>query len=70
MVQIVGYLLCVYLIYKGIEIFQIGLSSSEDSDWPGIVGWLSLVSSVLFAAGFAYWLYSQGEWMNQRHPLR
>jgi uncharacterized membrane protein (DUF485 family) len=55
MLQIVTYLLCVYLVFKGFEIFQIALMSSRDASRnTGIViGVLAICVSVVAAIFFA-----------------
>ena len=49
MLQILTYLLCFYLVVKGIEILQIGLASNR----PNRAGVISLGVSVLVACGVA-----------------
>ena len=37
MLQIMTYLLCVYLVFKGFEILQLGITSNRDDRTPGVV---------------------------------
>ena len=54
MIQLIGYLLCIYLVFKGVEIFQIGLTSSKEKKKSAmILGVSVLVVSVLIAVIFA-----------------
>lgn len=56
MLQIITYLLCLYLVYKGLEIFQIALVASKSTGRSvGLaIGALacaaSVVATILFAA--------------------
>jgi general secretion pathway protein G len=61
MLQVLTYLLCIYLVFKGFEIFQIALTSSrEQSRKAGIViGVLAIVISIVAAFGFAFWTDKQ-----------
>ena len=71
MVQVIGLLLCVYLIFKGIEIFQIAWVT--DRKWyegPIVLGVLCVVAAVAIALFFAYWLLTAGEMINNRLPPR
>ena len=60
MLQIIGLLLCVYLVAKGVEILQIGLSSPREDKWHVILGWLSFGACFILAVLFAIWLLSAG----------
>lgn len=60
--QIITYLLCVYLVFKGVEIFQIALMSSRENRGLGIViGVVMIVAGIVAAIGFAYWVDSQAQ---------
>lgn len=53
MLQIITYLLCVYLIYKGFEIFQTALMSPRENRTAGIIiGVLAIIISVIAALSF------------------
>lgn len=53
MLQIITYLLCFYLIIKGIEILQIALSSTkENKRLPMIIGITALIACVIAALYF------------------
>lgn len=52
-IQIVIYMLCVYLVFKGVEIFQLGLANNTDSrKLAKTIGVLSLVAAILAAGAF------------------
>ena len=54
MIQLMGYLLCIYLIFKGIEIFQMGLTSPKDKKRGAMMlGISALLVSILIAMIFA-----------------
>ena len=56
MLQIMIYLLGIYLIFKGIEIFQIAWMSPRENKAGGVMlGVVMIILSVLLAFGFAYW---------------
>lgn len=53
MLQIMTYLLCVYLVFKGFEILQIALASSRaDRGGPITIGIILLILSFLAASYF------------------
>jgi hypothetical protein len=53
MIQIVTYLLCVYLIYKGVEIFQIAYVSQSNKRNEGIaIGIFAIVIAIIAAIVF------------------
>jgi hypothetical protein len=59
MLQIITYLLCVYLIFKGIEIWQIANVKSRESEGRGLyLGVAMIVISVIAALVF-YTLINQ-----------
>jgi hypothetical protein len=51
MLQIMTYLLCVYLVFKGIEILQIALMSSKENRSAGIIIGIVMIVVSLIAAG-------------------
>lgn len=57
MLQIIGYLLCVYLVFKGIEIWMIGTTAKKENNrWAGVIGglffWTAFALAILFAVFF------------------
>jgi len=69
LMQIMIYMLAVYLVFKGIEIFQIALMSSRPDRTPGLLlGGLCIAVAIIAGGGFAYWgdetARSIGERMN------
>jgi hypothetical protein len=57
MIPVITYLLCVYLVFKGVEIFQVALMSSRPDRKHGLlIGAGALSLSVLFAILFALWI--------------
>jgi hypothetical protein len=67
-IQIIGLLLCVYLVFKGVEILQIGISSQREGGWPIALGWLALVASIVIAAIFAFLLLASGAQATPQMP--
>lgn len=60
MLQIITYLLCVYLVFKGVEIFQIAYMSTSDKRDNGIaLGTLMIAAAVIAALVFYVWIDSQ-----------
>lgn len=60
MLQIITYLLCVYLIFKGIEIFQIANVKSGENNGRGLyLGTAMIVIAVIAALVFYTWIDSQ-----------
>lgn len=67
MIQIIGFLLCVYLVFKGVEIFQLSLvNPNPKRTLSRTIGIGALVASVLLAGGFAAWFVLQSYSMDQR----
>jgi uncharacterized membrane protein len=64
MLQIIGLLLCFYLVFKGLEIFQIGLSSARETRGSALaLGVIALVAAMVIAGLFAMMLMGQGNAM-------
>lgn len=62
MIQIITYLLCVYLVFKGVEILQIALASprTDGSRRLALLFGAAMVGiSILAAIGFAVWITDQ-----------
>lgn len=61
MIQIIGLLLCAYLVFKGYEILNVALCSArEDRGWQIIFGAGFFVFSVILALYFGKLLIEQG----------
>lgn len=58
LMQIMIYLLCVYLVYKGVEIFQIGFTSNihQRSRTPAVVIGALAIMGALFVGGIAIFM--------------
>ena len=53
MLQVITWLLSIYLIVKGVEVLQVGLASSRANRKPMIIiGWLTLAFCFLAAIAF------------------
>jgi len=66
MLQIITYLLCVYLVFKGVEILQIGLMGNRESRSLGIaIGVLSLLICIGAALFFYKFINLQAESMSR-----
>lgn len=62
MLQIMTYLLAVYLVFKGFEILQIALMSSREDRTAGlIIGILAVVIAVIAAQYFTQAIDAQAE---------
>jgi hypothetical protein len=60
MLQIITYLLCVYLVFKGFEILQIALMSPREDRKGGItIGVLLLIISIAAAFNFTQMIDAQ-----------
>jgi predicted anti-sigma-YlaC factor YlaD len=52
--QIMIYMLAVYLVFKGFEIFQIALMSSRENRWAGLILGVVLIGfAVVAGIGFS-----------------
>lgn len=62
MMQILTYLLCVYLVFKAIEIFQIAyVSNSEKRGHALTLGIVVIMVSVFVGIGFSLWSDKQAQ---------
>jgi hypothetical protein len=52
MLQIMTYLLCVYLVFKGFEILQIGLTSARENRSTGLAIGILAVAIALAASAY------------------
>lgn len=69
MLQIITYLLCVYLIFKGIEIFQIANVKSRDNDGRGLyLGTAMIIIAVILALVFYTLINTQAELVGSSVP--
>lgn len=69
MIQIIGLLLCVYLVFKGAEIFQIVyVTDRKWHEMPYLFGTAALIGSIVIAAFFAWWLIEAGNQMGNQMP--
>ena len=65
MLQILTYLLGIYLIFKGVEIFQIALMSSRPNRAGGLaIGIISIILCGLAAVTLVQWQDSQAKSMS------
>ncbi len=54
MMQLIGYFLCVYLVFKGAELLQLGLIRADKKDSvPLVIGILGLLGAIVMAVVFA-----------------
>ncbi|MGP8049677.1 MAG: hypothetical protein ACLPYB_03620 [Desulfobaccales bacterium] len=66
MLQIMTYILCVYLIFKGIEILQIALMSNRENRTSGIIiGIIVIAVSIIAALIFTYMIDVQANSVSQ-----
>ncbi len=69
MLQILTYLLCFYLVVKGIEVVQIGLASNRENRGGLIaIGLLTLAACIAAAVTFAVWQDDQAMSMQRSMP--
>jgi hypothetical protein len=69
MLQIITYLLCLYLVFKGFEILQIALMSAREDRAGGItIGVLLLVVSLAGAWYFVHAIDAQAASVASRQP--
>ena len=63
MLQIITYLLCVYLVFKAVEIFQIALmGANEKNRFKGyIIGVAMICAALIASVWFTSWINSQAE---------
>lgn len=60
MLEILGYLLCVYLFFKGVEIFQLSrINPRPDKGLTSLIGAASLILCFLLAIAFVAWVRNQ-----------
>lgn len=70
MLQILTYLLSIYLVVKGIEVLQIGLASGRERR-SGLIwlGALTLVGCIVAGVGFSAMQDKQAEDMSSHNPF-
>jgi len=69
MLQIITYFLCVYLVFKGIEIYQIAQMSSRDDRKAGLrLGTAMILVSVIAAGIFYVLINMQAESVGSSMP--
>ncbi len=69
MLQILTYLLCFYLVIKGIEVLQIGLASGRESRMTVVaVGALTLIACIIAALSFANMQDNQADSIQNAMP--
>lgn len=69
MLQIITYLLCIYLVFKGVEIYQIAAMSTKERKGGGIaLGIIAIVLSIIIAIGFAAWADTQAQSISDAMP--
>jgi hypothetical protein len=62
--QLIGYLLCFYLVFKGFEIFQVALCSTKTEKGGAMtLGVLAIIAAVILAFFFAVAFSLQGSQM-------
>ncbi|MEP6922677.1 MAG: hypothetical protein ABI967_16250 [bacterium] len=67
LIEILIYMLAVYLVFKGVEIFQIALMSNRPDRTLGLlVGTGSIVVAIVVGGGFCYWAYAIASSLNER----
>jgi hypothetical protein len=69
LMQIMIYMLSLYLVYKGVEVLQVALMSARPNRTGGlVVGTFAVVIAIIAAVGFSFWAdqvaASIGERMN------
>jgi len=70
MLQLIGYLLCFYLVFKDFEIYQIALASPREHRGAAMtIGALAVVGSIILAALFAFAFAMQGA-STPGYPMR
>ena len=69
MLSLVIWFLCVYIVFKGVEIFQIALMSSRDDRRLGLsIGVVMVAASVVVAIVFFFLNEAQAEKMQTPLP--
>jgi hypothetical protein len=69
MIPLIGILLCIYLVFKGFEIFQIAWCTKDAPAVSIIIGIAAVVASVVIGSLFAFMFLSAGNSMPQL-PIR
>lgn len=54
MIPLIGLLLCIYLVFKGFEIFQIAWCAKDPPIMGIIIGICAIVSAIVIALFFGY----------------
>ena len=69
MLQIITYLLCIYLVYKALEILQIGLMSNRANRTIGIIiGFIAIFISLFISGIFVGMIDTQAHSVSNAMP--
>lgn len=69
MLQIITYLLCVYLVYKGVEIFQLGYVAPDDRRRTAVtVGVVAVSLAILVSLVTVFWINAQANRVSGPRP--
>jgi len=67
LMQIMIYMLAVYLVFKGVEILQIALMSSRSNRTLGIIiGILAIAIAIMVGGGLTFWAELQAASISDR----
>jgi hypothetical protein len=67
LMQIMIYMLAVYLVFKGVEILQIALMSTRTNRTMGIIiGILAIALAIMAGGGFTFWAELQAASISDR----
>jgi hypothetical protein len=67
LMQIMIYMLAVYLVFKGVEILQIALMSPRTNRTMGIIiGILAIALAIMAGGGFTFWAELQAASISDR----
>ena len=55
LMQIMIYMLAVYLVFKGVEIFQIGLTAQSNKTSSMIIGVIAIAVAIMAGLVFVFW---------------
>lgn len=67
LIQIMIYMLAVYLVFKGVEILQVALMSSRTNRTLGIIiGILAIAIAIMVGGGLTFWAEVQAASISDR----
>lgn len=68
-IEVIIYLLCIYLVYKGVEIFQIAFTSNPENLYKRkvgvVIGILAIIAAIIIGIGTVFLTFEMEKQMDK-----